>query len=106
MKYDVILTDRALRQLDAACAWYDRNAPQVAADWYNGFLEALESLEENPERFSLARESSRFPVEIRQLLYGVGRRKTHRAVFSVHEHRVVIRAIRHLSQRDLQRDDL
>jgi plasmid stabilization system protein ParE len=73
MKYEVVLTDGAARQLDEACGWYVQNASHVANDWYNGFLDALNSLEENPERFSLARENDVFPVEIRQLLYGAGK---------------------------------
>jgi hypothetical protein len=55
MKYEVVHTDGAASQLDEACAWYVLNASHVANDWYNGFLDALNSLEENPERFSLAR---------------------------------------------------
>ena len=106
MKYEVILTERAANQLGEACAWYIENAPHVANDWYNGLLEALNLLETNPERFSLARENDAFPIEIRQLLYGSGRKKTHRAVFSVHEDRVVIRSIRHFARRDLQSDEL
>jgi len=54
MKYEVVLTDGAARQLDEACAWYVQNASHVANDWYNGFLDALNSLEENPERFCVA----------------------------------------------------
>ena len=48
MKYEVVLTDGAARQLDEACEWYVQNASHVANDWYNGFLDALNSLEENP----------------------------------------------------------
>jgi len=106
MKFEVVLSDRALSQLDAACSWYSENASHVATDWYNGFLDALQGLEENPERFGLARENKAFPVEIRQLLFGVGRRKTHRAVFSIHGRRVIVRAIRHLPQRDLHGGDV
>ena len=106
MTYEVVLSDGARRQLEAACAWYVQNAPHVATRWYNSFRDALALLEENPERFSLARENDAFPDEIRQLLYGAGKKKTHRAVFSTHGGRVVIRSIRHLAQRDLQAGDL
>ena len=36
--------------------------------------------------------------EIREMLFGVGRRKTHRAVFRIRKDRVVVYAIRHLAQ--------
>ena len=106
MKYEVVHTDGAASQLDEACAWYVLNASHVANDWYNGFLDALNSLEDNPERFSLARENDAFPIEIRQLLYGAGKKKTHRAVFSIHDNRVVVRSIRHLARRDLGSGEL
>jgi hypothetical protein len=60
MNYEVILTDGAKLQLDEACIWYEQNAPQIANDWYNGFLDSLFLLEQNPERFSIARESDAF----------------------------------------------
>jgi len=41
-----------------------------------------------------------------ELHYGVGRKKTHRAIFAIRSHRVVIYAIRHLAQDDLTADDL
>jgi plasmid stabilization system protein ParE len=106
MKYEVLVTDRAKRQMDGACRWYEENAPHVAADWYNGLLDALLTLEVNPLRYGIARESDPFPVEIRQLLYGVGKQKTHRALFSVHGDRVVVRAVRHVKQRDVELDDI
>lgn len=106
MKYEVVLTRRAEDQLSAAAAWYQGEAPQIVDAWFAGFVKAIISLESNPRRCSLARESEAFPFELRQLLYGLGRRKTHRALFVVHQDRVVIHAIRHLSQRDVTIDDL
>lgn len=106
MKYDVVLTENATQQLDEACAWYDQNAPDIAADWYNAFLDALIHLEDNPEQHGLARESSRFPFQIRELLFGLGKQLTHRAVFTLHREKVVVRSIRHLSRKDLSEDDL
>ena len=106
MSFEVVLTEEAKRQLDEACEWYQQNAPHLANDWYNGLLDSLYLLEYDPTRFGIARESHEFPVEMRQLLYGVGKRKTHRAIFSVHGDRVVVRAIRHLAQRDLRNSDL
>lgn len=54
----------------------------------------------------LAREKDAFPIEIRELRYGLGRRPTHRAVFAIRPNVVVIYAIQHLAQRDLTLDDL
>ena len=106
MKYDVVLTTKAKRQLDEACAWYAARNADVADAWYDGFVEALISLESNPQRHGLARENDAFSVELRQLNYGSGRRKTHRAVFVIRPNKVVVHAIRHLAQQDLTLDDL
>ena len=106
MKYDVVLTNKAKRQLDDACAWYAARDAEVADAWYDGFVEALISLESNPQRHGLARENDAFPVELRQISYGSGRKKTHRAVFVVRPGKVVVHLIRHLAQRDITPDDL
>ena len=106
MSLEVVLTRHAEQQLYEATAWYQQEAPQFADAWFNGFVAAIAALEEFPLRCGLAPESESFPFELRQLLYGLGRRYTHRALFVVHPHRVVVHAIRHLSQRELTADDL
>jgi len=65
-------------ELDDISRWYDQNAPEIANDWFNGFLDALLSLENDPTSFAIARENFRFVVELREVLYGVAKRTTHR----------------------------
>jgi hypothetical protein len=52
------------------------------------------------------RENDTFAYEVRQLAYGLGRRFTHRAVFTIRENDIVILAIRHLAQSDILPDDV
>ena len=106
MTYKLVITDRAFEQLDAGYAWYQENAPRVAADWFNGWGEALDDLCHEPERYPLAHESAMFPVPLHQLLYGIGRKKTHRALFVIRPEAVVVLTIRHLAQRDFTPDEL
>lgn len=106
MTYPVLLTQRAETQLNEAAQWYAQQAQDVADAWFHGFVQAIVSLETNPKLHSLAREDEAFPFELRQLLYGLGKRKTHRALFVVHADRVVVHAVRHLAQDDLTLDDL
>ncbi len=106
MTHTLVLTDRAFEQLDAGYDWYRQNAPQVAADWFNGWSDALDDLTHEPERFPLAHESHLFPFPLHQMLYGVGKRKTHRALFVVRPETVVVLSIRHVSQRDVTPDEL
>jgi plasmid stabilization system protein ParE len=98
MTYRVVLTDRAARDLDEAYQWYAERAPEAAVRWYNGFLDALDSLAGNPERCPLAAESRKLSVEIRQLLYG--RQRSYRALFLIREQTVVVLHIRHTARRE------
>jgi len=104
MNYDIVLTDRAARDLDEAYRWYAERAPETAARWYNGFLSALDSLATNPQRCSLAAESRKFPTELRQLHYG--RRRSYRALFVIREQTVVVLHIRHTARRDVTPEEL
>ena len=106
MKREVRLTDRAGEQLEAGYHWYAERSLDLAARWYNGIIDALLGLENNPERFGLAREGVELSMTCRELLYGVGKRKTHRALFAVRPDAVVVYAIRHLAQQDVTPEDL
>lgn len=107
MTYRLVLNDVAEEQLDMAYQWWSLHRSETqAVRWYNGFLDALESLQENPERCSIATESSYFSYEIRQLLYGLGRRPTHRALFTIRPDMVYVFSIRHVSQHDIASEDL
>ena len=106
MSHEVVLTEEAERGLEDAYEWYARQSTEAANLWYSGILMAITSLERNPERCPLATDNDRFPVEIRQLNYGSGRRLTHRIVFTIRPDRVIVYAIRHLAQQDLRPEDV
>ena len=104
MTYQVVLTDRAARDLEEAYGWCAERAPQTAIGWYNGFLDALDRLASNPERCPIAAESRKLSVEIRQLLYG--RRRSYRALFIVRDQTVVVLHIRHTARREASQEDI
>jgi plasmid stabilization system protein ParE len=107
VSYEVVVTRRAERELNEAADWWAAHRSREQAErWYNGFVEGIISLEDNPERCPLSRENDVFPYEIRDLLYGLSRRRTHRAVFTVRPAQVAVLTIRHVSQRDLTVSDL
>ena len=107
MTFEVIFTARAARELEQAAHWWaeHRSAAQ-AHGWYDGFFKRLVALEHNPERYPLARENGRFPYQLRQLAFGLRRRLTHRAVFTIREDRVVILAVRHAAQDDVSAEEI
>ena len=104
MTYQVLLGDRAAKDLEDAYCWYAERSPENAARWYNGFLDALHTLASHPQRCPRASESAKFPMEVRQLLYG--RRRTWRALFTIRENAVVVLHIRHTARGELAPDDL
>ena len=78
----------------------NRSAEQ-ALKWYDGFIEALQNLEHIPESHSLALENARTSYELRQMLFGIGRRITHRELFRVCGSTVHVLAIRGVAQAEL-----
>jgi plasmid stabilization system protein ParE len=105
--YEVRIAPRAFKSLRRSARWWAKHrSPSQALRWYEGFVTAINSLAENPERRPLARENNDLPVEARDLTYGLGRRPTHRAVFIVRPNVVVVIAVRHLAQRNLRLEDI
>ena len=107
MTYEVFVTDKAAHQLLQAARWWaEHRSVEQAKRWYDGFVGAIDSLREIPERCALARENDDFPVTIRELHYGLADKPTHRAIFVIWPDCVVVYSIRHLAQRDITADDL
>ncbi len=106
MNLPVVIEPRAKQDLRAAAAWWAENrSAEQAARWYDGFVDAIELLGENPVRYPLARENGEFPYELREMHYGLGGRATHRAVFTIRPEAVVVLAVRHAAQRDITPED-
>ena len=106
MSYEVKLLPRAKLQLyNSALWWAEHRSTEQAVRWLEGFEAALRLLTHNPERWPLAAECDAVPFEIREMTYGLGRHKTHRAVFEIRQHEVVIYAIRHLAHDSLTPND-
>lgn len=107
MTLPVHLHERAERALEADYLWWaEHRSRDQAARWFNGFIEALQSLGDNPLRHALAPESHLFPHEVRQLNYGLGAAPTHRALFTIRPDKIYVFLIRHLSRDSVTPDDL
>jgi plasmid stabilization system protein ParE len=99
MNYEVVLTLEADRNARSIIAWYTERSQAAADRWYNEFSAAIASLGRSPEQYAVARENSRFPIELRQLNFGGGRRITHRILYTIRPGAVVI------AQQDWRPDD-
>ena len=108
MNYRVVLADRALEDVDRNVRWWAKHrSSDQAIHWYEGILEAIYSLDENPQRWPVARENEGFPYELRELHYGVSSHPTHRALFTIRDDRsVVVLSVRHAAQDDVTPDEL
>ena len=54
MTYQVVLLRRAEQDLHAAADWIAEYSPESAARWFSSFVNALLSLEKNPQRCGFA----------------------------------------------------
>ena len=100
MNYRILVTEQARRDLWKACKWWVQNRSSERADeWLKGFVRAVHSVGENPERFPLAHEDGAFFSGLRQLNYGLAKHPTHRALFTVRRDTVLILRVRHLARK-------
>jgi plasmid stabilization system protein ParE len=107
MTHVVLVTERASRELEEAARWWSEHRSSAEAErWYFGFVQALVSLENSPQRCPHAREHGQATYELRQLAYGIGGRPTHRAVFTIRGTDVVVLSVRHLARGDLRPEEL
>jgi plasmid stabilization system protein ParE len=110
MTYRVTNTRRVERELEKIASWYfERSGSQDVADaWILSYRAAASTLEKDPERHPLAREDVSFDFEVRELLFGSGRKKTHRILFRIDkaDSSVVVVGVRHVAQRDFTAHDL
>lgn len=100
MSYRVVIQPLAFDDLEETLTYLSKHySPATAAAWYEGCLAAIESLAENPERCSRARESDKLSVEIRQLLYR-RHRSVYRILFTLQENSVRVLYVRHSARDD------
>ncbi|MBI1830247.1 MAG: type II toxin-antitoxin system RelE/ParE family toxin [Deltaproteobacteria bacterium] len=103
----VVITEQAEHEMRTAFEWWaEHRSKRQAERWYAGLAKAIADLSENPQRHGQSREADRFAYEIRGLLFGLGRRPTHRAVFTIRGEEVVVLTVRHLAQQDLSPDGI
>lgn len=110
MAYRVDLTPRAVSDIEEAFRYIDQAAPARSKRWLLGLMDAVCSLEDMPERFSVAPESEDFGKEIRQALYGK-RTGVYRIIFRIYKEACsggVVRVIcvRHGARDRLRPEDL
>ena len=105
MTFRVTIQPAAEVEIEQAYLRIAAEAPETAARWYNGLLDAIQSLDSLPSRCGLAPENAAFEYEIRHLLYGrKGRR--YRALFTVVDDTVHVLHFRHWAQRTMAASEI
>jgi plasmid stabilization system protein ParE len=100
MAYRVRLTPEAEADIEALYRGLIARTPLRGAEWFNGMIDAIESLASRPQRCPLAPEAPFFPEEIRQLLSGRSR-GVHRILFTIKDDSVVVLHVRHGARKHL-----
>ena len=109
MNYRVLFTSKSrLEFYNAALWWAEHRDAEQAGLWMEQFQTAIDSLKEHPERHAVIHENDlcQWKHVYRRILFGLGKRPTHRAVYRVADDTVYIVAIRHVSQADMTPDDI
>ena len=106
MEYRVDISIPALQDAELAFLWIREYNLEILKIWYEGLLTAIFSLEQSPNRCSVAPESKFLGREIRQLLYGK-RSQAYRIFFEIREDEKVVRIYRiwHSSRNWMSKED-
>ncbi|NET07841.1 MAG: type II toxin-antitoxin system RelE/ParE family toxin [Merismopedia sp. SIO2A8] len=94
MKYHVKILPGALNDAKELYRWIQKDSASNADKWFNGIIEAINSLEMLPMRVPIAPESKLMSLEIRHLIY----KKNYRILFTVDDDTVRIYHIRHTAR--------
>ena len=106
MTFRVELTETAKADSDDTYDWLDKRSPAGAMNWWQAFLDALESLKQNADSFGLAYESSAYAEEIRELVFKTRYGNTYRLVFCIRADTVYVLRVRAPGQPPLSREDI
>lgn len=106
MEFCVSISPSALADAETAYLWMRERDLEIADQWFDGLLNAINSLERLPARCPIAPESEELGMEIRQLLYGKSKRFCYRILFGISQTEVNVYRIRHTSQQYLTEDDI
>jgi plasmid stabilization system protein ParE len=105
--FKLVITDLAEGDIQQAYDWWrDRRSSEQAARWYERIQPAIGTLRKMADRCPHSPETDLHPLGLRELYFGLGRRPSHRIVFTIDGTTVTVLRVRHSAQRPLTADDL
>jgi plasmid stabilization system protein ParE len=111
MAFDVYVSERALRDLDVLAFHIKANSsPETAQAWFDGIVEAIQTLKDMPERYPVNVECRALEQEVRVLMYGK-RNRRYKVYYSVQRRTakagaVQVLHVRHYSRRGPTQEEL
>ena len=97
MSYRVLIQPNAFEEIEKSYRWMcDNLNAEIANNWYYQLQDVIASLQEFPNRCTIAPEASSIGREIRQLW--VGKQRKYRVLFAVEKDIVVVLHVRHSRQ--------
>jgi plasmid stabilization system protein ParE len=107
MSLPVIISERAIQDIETDYDWWaEHRSAEQAQRWRKACISAIDSLPLRSKRCPRAAEGNVFPVNVRQLNFGVGSKRTHRVLFTVRPDMIFVLRIQHQAQRPLTADDI
>lgn len=104
MIFRVEITRNAAREIEERYEWLAAHSVSAADRWRESLLEAVESLENNPERYGEAPEAAYRPG-LRQLLHG-RRRHIDRVLFEIRRGTVIVLRVRPAARDQLDPEEI
>lgn len=109
MTYQVSLTSKCEQDIAGDVLWWSENrSAHQALAWLEGLLEILATLREKPARLPVFCEQSLYDWQYtyRRILFGLGAKPTHRAIYRIEGQTVYVVAVRHLSRDEVGPKDI
>ncbi|MBS0264129.1 MAG: type II toxin-antitoxin system RelE/ParE family toxin [Planctomycetes bacterium] len=107
MNYRVLLTSTAENDIEEAAIWWAENRSlEQAVRWLSKVREWIATLARHPERCPTAHETSLAAFHVRVLLFGIGRRPTHRILFRITDDLVEVLTVRHIARADVEPNEM
>jgi plasmid stabilization system protein ParE len=105
MTFQVEITPIAEAEIEQTYRWLRDRNPEFADRWFRELMNAIATLQERPQRCTLAVEHEIFSEEVRQLLYGKAK-NVYRVLFAIRDDTVYALYVRHSAQAPLTLNDI
>jgi plasmid stabilization system protein ParE len=103
VNYRVEITASAKADIRETARWFTEQASTAVANrWLAALYKAMSTLRMQPGRCPVAAESHKFPLEIRESLYGRSKKRKYRIVFTIIDDVVYILYVRHTARDELK----